>query len=101
MEDLSKLKRPTVAFRPIGDRLLIIQDKADEKVGKIYLTEGAREKPYKGTVIKVGDGIDPEKGSVFKPGDKVFYSKYAGTDLKIDGQEYLILKETEVYGILG
>lgn len=101
-----------VPARPLGDRILIQPDKAQESISlldekgqkkELHLTEGAREKPYTGTVVRVGDGdlgALGKKEMSLKIGDKIFYSKYSGTEMVIDGVTYLILKETEAFCVL-
>lgn len=101
-----------ISFRPLADRVIIQPDKAQESISlldehgktkELHLTEGAREKPYTGIVVRVGDGDLGSLGKkemVLKKGDKVFYSKFAGTDIILSGISYLILKESEIYGVL-
>jgi chaperonin GroES len=92
-------------FRPLHDRLLIRRVQAEEKSkGGIIIPDTAKEKPIEGTVIAVGNGKILEDGSVrkleVKAGDKVLFGKYSGTEIKIEGEEHVILREEEVLGIV-
>jgi chaperonin GroES len=92
--------------RPLHDRLLIRRIEEKETVkGGIIIPDTAKEKPQEGEVIAVGNGKVLENGTKVamdvKAGDRVLFGKYSGTDIKIDGQEYLILREDEVLAILG
>ena len=94
---------PTV--RPLRDRVLLRRlEESEQKVGGIIIPDTAKEKPQKAEVVGVGSGRILEDGTrvplTLKPGDKVLVGKWSGTDVKIDGEEYLILKEDEVLGIL-
>ncbi len=92
-------------FRPLHDRILIkrIEEKETEK-GGIIIPDTAKEKPQEGEVIAVGNGKKTEEGKVVpldvKAGDRILFGKYSGTEIKIDNQEYLILKEEEVQGVV-
>ena len=92
------------SIKPLGDRVLIQADVAEEVTSSgLYIPETAKEKPQQGTVVAVGPG-KVENGtkvdmSVSK-GDKVLYGKYAGTEVTIDGEEYLIMRESDIVGIL-
>lgn len=91
--------------RPLRDRILLKRiEEAEQKVGGIIVPDTAKEKPQQAEVVAVGSGRLLENGKkvplTLKPGDKVLVGKWAGTDIKIDGQEYLILKEDEVLGVL-
>ncbi|SHE99123.1 chaperonin GroES [Caldanaerobius fijiensis DSM 17918] len=90
-------------IKPLGDRVVIKPIEAEEVVGGIVLPGTAKEKPQQGEVVAVGTGeyIDGKKVELeVKVGDKVIYSKYAGTEVKLDGQEYLILKQSDILAIL-
>jgi chaperonin GroES len=92
--------------RPLHDRLLVRRIEEKETVkGGIIIPDTAKEKPQEGEVIAVGNGKVLENGTKVamdvKAGDRVLFGKYSGTDIKIDGQEYLILREDEVLAILG
>ena len=92
-------------LRPLGDRLVVTPMEQEEttKTG-ILLPESAKEKPQQGSVIAAGPGGRKENGERImmdvKVGDKVLYAKYAGTNIKLDGKEYLILKETDVLAVV-
>lgn len=92
---------PKILVNMLGDRVLIIPDDAEEKTaGGIIVPDTVKEKPKKGTVMLVGRGSwDDEllkRIHEIQPGDKVVYSKYAGTELKINGTDYVILRESDV-----
>jgi len=94
-----------VTIRPLHDRILIRRMKEDEKTaGGIIIPDTAKEKPQKGEVVAIGNGRVSEDGKVFplevKKGDQVLFSKYAGTDLKFGGEDYLMITENDVLGIL-
>jgi len=94
-----------MAVKPLDDRVLVKQSEAEEKTaGGIVLPDTAKEKPQRGTVIAVGPGKlleNGKRGSMsVKKGDEVYYGKYAGTDIKIDGEDYVILKESDVLAIV-
>lgn len=92
-------------LRPLDDRIVIKQSEAEEKTaGGIILPDAAKEKPQIGTVVAIGPGklLDDGKRSKMsvKKKDEVIYAKYIGTDVEIDGQKYVILKESDVLGIV-
>ena len=92
--------------RPLHDRLVVRRIEEKETVkGGIIIPDTAKEKPQEGEVIAVGNGKVLENGTKVamdvKAGDRVLFGKYSGTDIKIDGEEYLILREDEVLAILG
>jgi len=94
-----------MAVRPLDDRVLVKQSKAEEKTaGGIVLPDTAKEKPQRGKVVEVGPGKMLDSGQRAKPslkkGDEVFYAKYAGTEVKIDGTEYVILRESDVLAVV-
>ena len=91
--------------RPLHDRLLVQRnDSATQTKGGLFLPETAKEKPVEGTVLAVGDGRLTEDGKSLplqvKVGDRIIFGKYAGTEIKLDGEERLILREDDVLGIL-
>ena len=98
--------KKTVAIRPLGDRVLIQRVEAEEKTaGGILLPESAKEKPKEGIIIATGDGKTLDNGdkstfSVSK-GDRVLFTSYAGTDVKHDGEEYIIMREDDILAIIG
>ena len=92
--------------RPLHDRLLVRRIEEKETVkGGIIIPDTAKEKPQEGKVIAVGNGKILENGQKLtldvKVGDKILFGKYSGTDIKIDGEEYLILREDEVLAVIG
>lgn len=92
-------------FRPLHDRILVERLESEEKsAGGIVLPDTAKEKPHQGKVIAVGTGKRTEDGKVapleVKEGERILFGKYAGSDIKMEGKEYLILKEDEVYGVI-
>lgn len=93
-------------IRPLHDRVLVKRlDEPTEMVkGGIIIPETAKEKPQEGEVIAVGDGKVLEDGTVrpmnVKAGDKILFGKYAGTDVKLDDEEYLIMREDDILGVL-
>ena len=87
-------------IQPLADRVLIKPAPAEEKtVGGIIIPDTAKEKPQKGTVVAVGPGKKDEPMTV-KKGDTVLYGKYSGTEVSIDGKNYLIMKESDIYATL-
>ena len=96
---IKAIKNMSVKFKPLGDRVLIEAAPSEEKTASgIYIPDTAKEKPLKGTVIAVGKGKKEEPMTV-KNGDTVLYGQYSGTEIKIDGNDYLIMKESDIYGI--
>ena len=88
-------------LKPLADRVLIRLEAKEEKTKSgIFLPDTAKEKPQEGTVIAVGPGKKDEPTTV-KVGDKVLYRKYSGSELKLDGKDYLIVKEGDLLGIIG
>jgi chaperonin GroES len=86
--------------KPLADRVLVEPAAAEEKTaGGIIIPDTAKEKPMKGTIVAVGNGKKDEPMTV-KAGDKVLYGKYAGTEITVDGKEYLIMKESDIYAIV-
>lgn len=95
----------TTTFTPLHDRILVRRVEEGETVrGGIIIPDSAKEKPQEGKVIAAGKGKSNEEGKVFpldvKAGDSVLFAKYAGTEIKIDGEEFLIMREEEVLGII-
>jgi chaperonin GroES len=92
-------------MRPLRDRVLVERvEEEEQRVGGIIIPDTAKEKPQQGRVVAVGKGRVNDKGEVFpldvKEGDTVLFGKYAGTEIKIEGKEYLIIREDEVLGVL-
>lgn len=89
-----------ISIKPLADRVLVEAAAAEEKTaGGIIIPDTAKEKPQKGKVIAVGNGKKDEPLTV-KVGDTVLYGKYAGTDLSVDGKDYLIMRESDIFAIL-
>jgi chaperonin GroES len=94
-----------MTVRPLNDRILIKRIEEKETVkGGIIIPDSAKEKPQEGEVVAVGNGKKTEEGKVIpldvKKGDRILFGKYGGTEIKIEGEEYLILREDEVLGII-
>ena len=93
-------------FRPLHDRVVVRRLKSEEKTaGGIIIPETAKEKPMEGEVISVGAGARNEQGQVVpldvKAGDRVLFGKWSGTEVTIDGEELLIMKESDIMGVVG
>jgi len=86
-------------IKPLSDRVLIEPAKAEEVVGGIIIPDTAKEKPLKGIVKAVGQGTKDE-AMVVKEGDTVLYGKYAGTEIEVDGQKLLMMRQSDVLAIL-
>ena len=94
-----------MAFRPLHDRVLVRRIEAEEKTaGGIIIPDSAKEKPSEGEVVSVGTGSKAEDGSVtpldVKAGDRVLFGKWSGTEVKIDGEDLIIMKESDIMGVL-
>jgi len=92
-------------IRPLQDRIIVQRIEGDEKTASgIFIPDSAKEKPQQGKVISAGKGKVREDGTVqpldVKEGDKILFGKYAGTEIKIEGNEYLIMREDDVLGVL-
>ena len=88
-----------VSFIPQGDRVLVEPAAAEEKTtGGIIIPDTAKEKPQKGSIIAVGPGKKKDEPMTVKVGDKVLYGKYAGTEITIEGKEYLIMRQDDIFG---
>ncbi|MCE2516502.1 MAG: co-chaperone GroES [Alphaproteobacteria bacterium] len=93
-------------FKPLHDRVLVQRVESEEKTASgIIIPDTAQEKPMQGKVIAVGSGAKADNGTVtaldVKEGDSVLFGKWSGTEIKLDGTEYLIMKESDIMGILG
>ena len=87
-------------IKPLADRVLIKPAPAEEKtIGGIIIPDSAKEKPLRGEIVAVGNGTKGEE-MVVKPGDTVLYGKYAGTELELDGEKYLIMRQSDVLAVL-
>lgn len=92
-------------LRPLADRVLIKRLEAEEKTkGGIIIPETAKEKPMEGEVVSVGPGARAEDGKIIplelKKGDRVLFGKWSGTEVKLDGEDFMIMKESDVMGIM-
>ena len=93
-------------IRPLGDRILVKRVKEEEQTkGGIIIPDTAKEKPQEGNVVALGTGKIDDNGKkvefTVKKGDKVLISKYGGTEIKVDGESYLIMREDDILGIIG
>jgi chaperonin GroES len=94
-----------MAFRPLGDRVLVKRVEEETKTkGGIIIPDTAKEKPQEGEVIAVGAGARDESGKVqpleLKAGDRILFGKWSGTEVKVDGEDLLIMKESDVLGVI-
>lgn len=94
-----------MSIRPLHDRVLIERIEAEEKTaGGIIIPDSAKEKPSEGKVVAVGNGARDDKGEIIamdvKAGDKVLFAKWGGTEVKVDGKELIILKESDILAIV-
>ena len=95
-----------MGFRPLHDRVLVRRVEAEEKTaGGIIIPDSAKEKPQEGEVVAVGAGAKSEEGKVtpldVKAGDKILFGKWSGTEVKIGGEDLIIMKESDILGIVG
>ncbi len=93
-------------FRPLHDRVLVRRIEAEEKTaGGIIIPDSAKEKPAEGEIVAVGSGTRAEDGKItpldVKSGDRVLFGKWSGTEVKVDSEELLIMKESDILGIIG
>lgn len=100
-----EVKMAQFKIQPLQDRVIVKPKEAEETTkGGIILPDTAKEKPIEGTVVAVGEGKVTEDGKLVKltvkVGDTVLYGKYSGTEVKIEGEEYLIMRESDIYGIV-
>jgi chaperonin GroES len=94
-----------MAFRPLGDRVLVKRVEEEEKTrGGIIIPDTAKEKPQEGEVIAVGPGARDETGKIqpldVKAGDRILFGKWSGTEVKLEGKDLLIMKESDILGVL-
>ena len=92
-------------LKPLGDRILVkASEKAEEKIGGIIIPDNAKEKPQEGEVVAVGPGARAEDGTVtaldVQAGDRILFGKWSGTEVSIDGEELLIMKESDILGVI-
>ena len=86
-------------IKPLADRVLVVPAPAEEKIGGIIIPDTAKEKPLRGVVKAVGKGTKDEE-MILKEGDEVLYGKYAGTELELDGEKYLIMRQSDVLAVI-
>jgi chaperonin GroES len=94
-----------MAFTPLHDRVLVRRLEGEEKTaGGLIIPENAKDKPAEGEIVSIGEGARKDSGELIamsvKPGDKVLFGKWSGTEVKIDGEELLIMKESDILGIM-
>jgi chaperonin GroES len=94
-----------MTFRPLHDRVLVKRIESEEKTKSgIIIPDTAKEKPMEGEVISVGSGIRQENGTItpldVKAGDRILFGKWSGTEIKLNGNDYLVMKESDIMGIL-
>lgn len=94
-----------MAFRPLGDRVLVKRVEEEQKTkGGIIIPDTAKEKPQEGEVVAVGPGARDDSGKIqpldVKAGDRILFGKWSGTEVKVDGQDLLIMKESDVLGVV-
>ncbi|QCR22145.1 MULTISPECIES: co-chaperone GroES [Pontibacter] len=95
----------SISIKPLADRVIVAPAAAEEKTKSgIIIPDTAKEKPQRGEVVAVGEGKVSEQGATLKPqvqvGDQVLYGKYAGTEISVDGNDYLIMRESDILAIL-
>ncbi|MCU0908620.1 MAG: co-chaperone GroES [Rhodobacteraceae bacterium] len=95
-----------MAFKPLHDRVLVKRVESEEKTrGGLIIPDSAKEKPAQGEVVAVGEGARKESGELITPsvkaGDRILFGKWSGTEVTLDGQELLIMKESDILGIVG
>jgi len=103
--DIADLWRTCMQFRPLHDRVVVRRIDADEKTaGGIIIPDTAKEKPQQGEILAVGPGARDETGKLIpidlKAGDTVLFGKWSGTEVKIDGEDLLIMKEGDIFGVI-
>ena len=94
-----------MAFKPLHDRVLVKRVESDEKTkGGLIIPDSAKEKPAEGEVVSVGEGARKDSGELIAPsvkaGDRILFGKWSGTEVKLDGDEYLIMKESDIMGVV-
>ena len=95
-----------INFRPLHDRVVVRRVESEEKTkGGIIIPDTAKEKPQEGEVVAVGTGVRDDKGSLValdvKAGDRVLFGKWSGTEVKVNGEDLLIMKESDIMGVIG
>jgi chaperonin GroES len=102
---MSDEKNTGTKIRPLQDRLIVKRIESEEKTAAgLFIPDSAKEKPQQGVVVARGKGKVREDGTIqpldLNPGDKILFGKYAGTEIKLDGNEYLIMREDDVLGVI-
>ena len=92
-------------IRPLHDRVVVKRiEEGETKIGGLYIPDSAKEKPQQGEVVAVGNGKKTDDGKLIpcdvKAGDRILFGKYSGSDIKLDGNEYLIMREDEILGVI-
>ncbi|UVC07557.1 co-chaperone GroES [Rhizobium sp. TH2] len=95
-----------INFRPLHDRVVVRRVESEEKTkGGIIIPDTAKEKPQEGEIVAVGSGVRDDKGSLValdvKAGDRVLFGKWSGTEVKVNGEDLLIMKESDIMGVIG
>jgi len=95
-----------MAFKPLHDRVLVRRVEGEEKTkGGLIIPDSAKEKPSEGEVVSVGEGARKDSGELIAPavkaGDRILFGKWSGTEVKLDGEDLLIMKESDILGIIG
>lgn len=93
-------------FKPLHDRVLVRRTEEEGKTsGGIIIPDTAKEKPIQGEILAVGTGLKDESGKIValdvKPGDKILFGKWSGTEIKVEGEDLVIMKESDIFGIIG
>ena len=86
-------------IKPLADRVLVLPAPAEEKIGGIIIPDTAKEKPLHGKIVTAGNGTKDEE-MILKEGDEVLYGKYAGTEIELEGEKYLIMRQSDVLAII-
>jgi chaperonin GroES len=93
-------KKTIMKVKPLADRVLVLPAQAEEKVGGIIIPDTAKEKPQRGKIVAVGQGTKDEE-MILKEGDEILYGKYAGTELEVNDEKYLMMRQSDVLAIVG
>ena len=88
-----------MTIKPLADRVLVVPAPAEEKIGGIIIPDTAKEKPLRGTIKATGKGTKDEE-MILKEGDEVLYGKYAGTELELEGEKFLMMRQSDVLAII-
>ena len=102
---MASVSLSVVSVKPLGDRILVkVQEAEDKTTGGIFLPDSAQEKPQVGEVVQVGSGKRNDNGTIqavdVQVGDKVLYSKYAGNELKLNAEEFILLREQDILAVV-